>query len=99
MVITQSVFQSKGAGDGFRRFRLGDEGARLRVLRVNDLVALRPFRGAANWTATILLEKGSPTAYPVPYVRWSPAAAKSGSTRAPSIPVTRVLRGFFGLLG
>jgi len=74
MVITQTLFQTKGAGDGFRRFRLGRGGAWLRVLGVNDLVACRPFPEAANWTATITLEKGSPTAYPVPYVKWSPEA-------------------------
>ena len=72
MVITQTLFQTKGAGDGFRRFRLGDAGPWLRVLRVNDMVALQPFAEAANWTSTILLEKGSPTVYPVPYVKWSP---------------------------
>jgi len=74
MVITQTLFQTKGAGDGFRRFRLGSEGEWLRVLGVNDLVPCRPFPGAANWTATITLEKGSPTMYPVPYVKWSPTA-------------------------
>jgi len=71
MVVTQTLFQTKGAGDGFRRFRLGSGGPWLRVLRVNDLVALRPFPGAANWTATIVLEKGARTTYPVPYVKWS----------------------------
>lgn len=70
MVITQTLFQTKGAGDGFRRFRLGDQGDWLCVLAVNDLVEARPF-DAANWTATLLLEKGSPTRYPLPYVRWS----------------------------
>lgn len=74
MVITQTLFQTKGAGDGFRRFRLGSDGEWLRVLGVNDLSRCRPFSEAANWTATITLEKGSPTNYPVPYVKWSPAA-------------------------
>ena len=69
-VITQTLFQTKGAGDGFRRFRLGAEGTPLRVLRVDDLVGFQPFRGAANWTATVVLEKGQPTTYPVPYVKW-----------------------------
>lgn len=71
MVVTQTLFQSKGAGDGFRRFRLGEHGAWIRVLRVDDLVKLRPFPGAANWTSTIVLEKGSRTTYPVPYFKWS----------------------------
>ena len=76
LVITQTLFQTKGAGDGFRRFRLGSRGAWLKVLRVNDMVDLRPFEGAANWTATILLEKGKQTSYPVPYVKWLPGGKK-----------------------
>ena len=39
-VITQTLFQTKGAGDGFRRFRLGNEGEWLKVERVDDFVAL-----------------------------------------------------------
>jgi len=73
MVVTQTLFQTKGAGDGFRRFQLGDEGERLKVLRVDDMVAMKPF-DAANWTSTISLEKGAPTQYPVTYVKWLPAA-------------------------
>ncbi len=72
MVVTQTLFQTRGAGDGFRRFRLGQDGAELRLLRVDDLADLQPFPGAANWTATLLLEKGAATVYPVPYVRWTP---------------------------
>ena len=78
MVITQTLFQTKGAGDGFRRFRLGDRGAWLGVLRVNDMVRLQPFSTAANWTSTILLEKGRRTEYPVPYVKWSLPSASTG---------------------
>jgi hypothetical protein len=70
MVVTQTLFQTKGAGDGFRRFRLGG-GEWLRVLRVDDLVEVKPFPGVANWTAAIVLQKGAPTEYPVPYVKWS----------------------------
>ena len=71
MVVTQTLFQTKGAGDGFRRFRLGHDGPWLGVLRVDDMAGFRPFPGAANWTSTILLEKGRPTVYPLPYVQWS----------------------------
>jgi len=73
MVVTQTIFQTKGAGDGFRRFRLGQSGPPLRVLRVDDLTRLRPF-DAANWTATIVLEKGAETQYPVEYARWDEGA-------------------------
>lgn len=69
MVVTQTIFQTRGAGDGFRRFRIGADGPPLKVIRVSDLTERRPF-DAANWTATLTLEKGSPTIYPVPYIRW-----------------------------
>jgi tRNA1(Val) A37 N6-methylase TrmN6 len=77
MVVTQTVFQTL-AGDGFRRFRLGREGPPLRVLRVDDLTALRPFGDAANWTSTIVLEKGAATEYPVPYFRWTEEKGEGG---------------------
>lgn len=81
MVITQTLFQTLGAGDGFRRFQLGPDGPPLRVLRVDDLTALKPFGDAANWTSTILLEKGVATRYPVPYFRWTEHAAKAKNGR------------------
>jgi len=68
-VITQTVFKTKGAGDGFRRFRLGD-GPLLAVQGALDLVSLQPFEGASNRTAVLVLEKGRETSYPVPYVVW-----------------------------
>lgn len=71
MLVTQSVFQTLGAGDGFRRFRLGSSGPWLGVLRVHDLVDRRPFQSAANRTAVLVLKKGRRTHYPVSYVRWS----------------------------
>jgi hypothetical protein len=71
MVFTQTAFQSKGAGDGFRRFRLGSDGPPLQILRVDDLSSFQPFADASNWTATLVLRKGEPTRYPVPYVKWS----------------------------
>lgn len=68
-VITQTVFKTRGAGDGFRRFRLGD-GLPLKVLVTDDLSELKPFEGAMNRTATLVLEKGKPTTYPVRYDLW-----------------------------
>ena len=80
MVITQTLFQTRGAGDGFRRFRLGADGPPLKVLRVDDMVALRPF-DAANWTSTIVLQKGDATAYPVPYYIWEQGREERGEGR------------------
>lgn len=70
IVVTQTIFQTRGAGDGFRRFRIGVDGPPLKVIRVSDLTERRPF-DAANWTATLTLDKGTPTTYPVPYIRWT----------------------------
>jgi len=68
-LITQEVFKSKGAGEGFRRFSLGP-GEDLKVIKAHDLVTVQPFEGAANKTAMIVLEKGKATRYPVPYTVW-----------------------------
>jgi len=68
-LITQEVFKSKGAGEGFRKFRLGN-GDSLKVLQAHDLVTVQPFEGAANKTAAIFIKKGPPTEYPVPYTVW-----------------------------
>jgi len=69
-LITQEVFKSKGAGEGFRRFQLG-EGKYLKVLKAHDLVSIQPFEGATNKTAAIILKKGEKTEYPIPYIVWS----------------------------
>lgn len=68
-VITQSVFKTAGAGQGFRRFMLGD-GIPIRAITVDDMTELQPFEGASNRTSVVVLEKGSPTKYPVTYNLW-----------------------------
>lgn len=69
-LITQEVFKSKGAGEGFRRFQLGDRES-LKVTKAHDLVSVQPFEGAANKTAAIILKKCHKTSYPVPYMLWT----------------------------
>jgi hypothetical protein len=69
-LITQEVFKSKEAGEGFRRFRLGDKEL-FKVMKAHDLVTVQPFEGAANKTAMIVVKKDDATAYPVPYTVWS----------------------------
>ena len=69
-VITLEVFKSKGAGEGFRRFRLGNSGPRFSVHRVDDMVSIKPFH-AANKTSVMFGRKGEEISYPVSYVRWS----------------------------
>jgi len=72
-IITQSVFKTAGSGQGFRRFRIPQPNSQfvpLQVLHVDDMVALQPFEGASNRTAVMVLKKGEPTTYPVPYTLW-----------------------------
>ena len=69
-LITQEVFKSKGAGEGFRRFQLGSK-EHLKILKAHDLVSIQPFEGATNKTAAIILKKGEKTEYPVPYIIWN----------------------------
>ena len=69
-LITQEVLKSKGAGEGFRRFRLGEGKPPFRVMKAHDLVSVQPFEGAANKTALIVIKKGESHRYPVPYTVW-----------------------------
>lgn len=69
LVLRQGVFKSSRNGAGFRRFRLPD-GTGLRVLRVEDLSALKVFPGAAAGAALFFARKGEDTVYPVPYAVW-----------------------------
>jgi len=69
-LITQSVFKTAGAGQGFRRFLLGT-GEYVQVQHVDDMVELQPFEGASNRTSVVVLQKGRKTKYPMPsYLYW-----------------------------
>jgi len=69
-VITQTLFKTQGAGDGFRRFRLGAAGSFFKIEQLDDMVELQPFEGATNRTALVLTIKGEKTKYPLPYTLW-----------------------------
>lgn len=64
-VITQTLFQTTAA-DEFRRWQLPG-GVPIRIDVVDDWVAVRPFKSAANKTATFVATRGEKTVYPVPY--------------------------------
>jgi hypothetical protein len=72
-VITQSVFKTEGGGEGFRRFELS-RGEPLHLKSVTDMTYFQPFEGAVNRTATMVIQKGAATVYPVPYFVWRPNA-------------------------
>jgi methylase of polypeptide subunit release factors len=68
-VVTQTLFQSAGGGQGFRKFSL-PSGKFINVERVYDFSSFQPFEGATNRTATIHLTVSAfPTIYPVEYVK------------------------------
>jgi hypothetical protein len=68
-VITQSVWKTSGAAQGFRRFML--PGARpFRILSTDDLSSVQVFEGAATRTSVFVAKKGERTSYPLPYTYW-----------------------------
>lgn len=72
-VITQSIFKTQGAGDGFRQlhFKRNGKTVYLKPLDVKDLSAIQVFEGATNRTAVFVCEKGQESfSYPVPYTTW-----------------------------
>jgi len=73
-VITQSVFKTKGAGDGFRRLAFRREGEEiiLKPIVIHDLSEIGVFEGVTNRTAVFVSQKQRlPFDYPVSYIVWS----------------------------
>ncbi|MBU8711118.1 N-6 DNA methylase [Brevibacillus parabrevis] len=71
-LITRSVFKTESS-EGFRKFEIpNDRKTKFRVMKVEDFTSIKPFEGATNKPALILLEKGNKnTEYPVPWIVWS----------------------------
>jgi hypothetical protein len=94
-VITQSVWKT-GASAPFRRFRIGQGGARLRVLAVDDLSSLQVFEGASTRTSIFVVQKGQPMRYPVQYAYWQKTTKGKSldydSTLDEAMALTRILR-------
>ncbi len=82
-LITQTIFKTKGAGDGFRRFRYGSSGPRMHVFRVDDFASFNPFEDASNWSSAVFLERDKETKPPVPYYVWE---LKEGVSPADVVP-------------
>jgi hypothetical protein len=70
-LITQEVFKSKKAGEGFRRFQIKDKNLPLKVVKVHDLVKVKPFEGVANKTSLVIMQKSKETKFPLPYIIWN----------------------------
>lgn len=80
-VITQTVFKTKGAGDGFRGLSYkfnGMDTVYLAPVSVTDMSDLQPFEAATNRTAVFVCRKSNePFSYPVPYQVWTKAKRTS----------------------
>lgn len=101
-VITQSVFKTSGAAQGFRSFKMPSQDLystadiKVRVETADDLCDFQPFEGAVNRTAIITWRKGSPTGYPMKqYVLWQKkprARIRPDMTLAEVKAVSRLLK-------
>lgn len=80
-IISQTFFKSRKGGEGFRKFHITRNGLSipLEVEKVVDMVDVKPFHEVTNRTSVMLIQKGKPTEYPVPYAVWRPKKRVSES--------------------
>lgn len=90
-VLSQSLFKTSGAGQGFRRFVLPDK-TTVGPLVVEDMVELKPFEGATNRTSVAVLGKGYPVRYPVSYSYWVKKKEGRGSAIGFDTPYEEVTK-------
>lgn len=75
LIVHVSLFKTSGAGEGFRRFRLGDKEP-FAVQEAHDFKSFQPFQTHPGMkiktrTLTFRAVRGQETAYPIPYRVWS----------------------------
>lgn len=77
-VLKQTLYKSV-AGMEFRKFHIDKvtEKVPVKVLKVHDLVDVKPFEYTQSETSLIVMEKGLETTYPVPYYVWKAKDGKS----------------------
>ncbi len=90
-ILTQSLFKTAAAGQGFRRFLLPDN-TPIGPWIVEDMVELKPFEGAANRTSVAVFVKGRKVRYPIPYQLWKKRGEGRGSTIEFDTPYESVTR-------
>jgi len=74
-IVTQTVLKS-GSNAGFRRWMLAHNKP-IKVSSVTDMSLFLPFEGAINRTAILVVIKGLPTTYPIPYRIWLPKVPRA----------------------
>ncbi|MEM4721391.1 MAG: N-6 DNA methylase [Candidatus Methanomethylicaceae archaeon] len=77
-VLSQSLFKTAGAGQGFRRFLLPDK-TPIGPVIVEDMLEIDPFEGASNRTTVAVFTKGQAVKYPVIYQYWKKRLIGRGS--------------------
>jgi len=90
-VLSQSLFKTSGAGQGFRRFLLPDK-TPFGPLIVEDMLELKPFEGATNRTVVAVFPKGLSVRYPVSYSYWKKKTTGRGSAIAFDTPYEEVTK-------
>jgi hypothetical protein len=85
-VLPLSLFQSRHAGAGFRRFRCGG-GRHYRLISLDDFSETRVFGDAANRTAVALFEVDKTPHYPAKFIKWT-----NGQSRPDLIGTTQLCR-------
>jgi hypothetical protein len=90
-VVSQSLFKTSGAGQGFRRFLLPDK-TPFGPSTVDDMTELNPFEGAANRTAVVVLIKGRAVSYPVSYSYWKKRLQGRGSGLGFDTPYEEIIK-------
>ena len=74
-VLPLSLFQSRHAGAGFRRF-CATGGRQYGLRALNDFSRVKVFGDAANRTAVALFDVDKAAAYPTPYIEWDNGGAR-----------------------
>lgn len=70
-LITRTVFKTESS-EGFRKFVIpNSQDTYFRVHKVEDFTNLKPFEGASNKPALVVIEKGQPTKYSLPWIVWN----------------------------
>jgi methylase of polypeptide subunit release factors len=89
-VLSQSLFKSSAAGQGFRRFQLPDN-VSFAPLVVDDMVELKPFEKATNRTVVGVFARGYSVNYPVLYPHWKKRLSGRGSAIGFDTPYEEVI--------
>ena len=74
LIVHVSLFKTSGAGEGYRRFKLGN-GQTFCIEEAHDFQSFQPFQTRSQMrikTRTLIFRsvKGPSTKYPVPYIAW-----------------------------